>query len=275
MARIVLTLIVLSLLLTACGSDQSGNLSIATNNPAVTLTILATIALTNEPTSTLASAPTSAKVPATTMVTKENSTPREWEYLWLKGIPCFAPCWLGITPGQTTLDDAVYILKQSPFVKTESVKVEFNGVSWYWRQGGYAAHASYDSKLNDHIIKSMGGGYYTQFKLGEIIKIYGEPDYINAARTGGIPSIYFYWFSKGFSVGMDGNQFETPPVIDPDLLVGRTLGGPRFFSDRSLEEYTFDQNQDYDIKRFVPWQGYKDFYLYCRDRDKEQACKIH
>lgn len=260
MVRLVLILILLCLALAACDSSPTIN---------STATSFSTFAPTKQPLTTSPPVPT-----FTPLITKQTSTAPAWEYLWLQGNPCFAPCWLGITPGQTHLDDAVKILKQNSFVKTESVKVENDRISWSWREGYYEGQAIYDPKSKDHIIISMGAaGYEAQFKLGEIIKVYGEPEYTRASNTGGIPSIYFYWFLKGFSLGMNGNQFETPPVINPDLFLGKSTGGLRLFSERTIQKFTINAGPDFEINRFVPWQGYKDFSFYCRNRGQELACR--
>src|SRR5947209_4744604 len=47
--------------------------------------------------------------------------PPDWQYRWLKGIPCKPPCFEGITPGKTTAEEAVKLLQQNPmaaYVKT-------------------------------------------------------------------------------------------------------------------------------------------------------------
>src|SRR5690349_8873700 len=49
------------------------------------------------------------------------SVPAEVARHWLAGIPCAPPCWEGITPGQTTLPEALRILKANPAIDPTSV----------------------------------------------------------------------------------------------------------------------------------------------------------
>jgi hypothetical protein len=40
---------------------------------------------------------------------------------WLTGNPCAVPCWEGVTPGHTTVADAIKILNQNPGIIAGSV----------------------------------------------------------------------------------------------------------------------------------------------------------
>jgi DNA-binding beta-propeller fold protein YncE len=67
---------------------------------------------------------------------------------WLRGEPCAAPCWEGITPGVTTVGEALDLLKRSPLIDPESVFVaELTSnaapfvehyLSWRWIGNDYA-----------------------------------------------------------------------------------------------------------------------------------------
>ncbi|HYF63788.1 MAG TPA: NHL repeat-containing protein, partial [Herpetosiphonaceae bacterium] len=53
-------------------------------------------------------------------------TDQEWIELgrrWLRGEPCAAPCWEGVTPGVTTVGAALDLLKRSPLIDPASVGV--------------------------------------------------------------------------------------------------------------------------------------------------------
>ncbi|MBU0491270.1 MAG: hypothetical protein KKB13_05410 [Chloroflexi bacterium] len=75
--------------------------------------------------------------------------PADWPTRWLKGIPCRPPCWEGITPGQTTAEEAVEILSRSPVIARANATTlpvpnpEMGLVVWSWvgtedEQGGQA-----------------------------------------------------------------------------------------------------------------------------------------
>jgi hypothetical protein len=76
---------------------------------------------------------------------------RSWAELstrWLRGEPCVAPCWEGITPGVTTVGEALDLLKRSPLIDPESVFVAElvdlksshveHYLSWRWIGNDYA-----------------------------------------------------------------------------------------------------------------------------------------
>ncbi|HEY1014373.1 MAG TPA: NHL repeat-containing protein, partial [Herpetosiphonaceae bacterium] len=52
-------------------------------------------------------------------------TAAEWRELgrrWLRQDPCAAPCWEGVTPGETTVGEALETLKRSPLIAAESIE---------------------------------------------------------------------------------------------------------------------------------------------------------
>jgi hypothetical protein len=38
------------------------------------------------------------------------------------GLPCAPPCWQGIVPGETTAEEAMQILRASPYVKQDNIE---------------------------------------------------------------------------------------------------------------------------------------------------------
>ena len=53
---------------------------------------------------------------------------QNWWDTWFANASCQPPCWHNITPGVTTIDEAISILEKSPEIKITS-KSEF-GLSW-------------------------------------------------------------------------------------------------------------------------------------------------
>lgn len=64
---------------------------------------------------------------------------REQAAAWLRQDPCAAPCWEGVTPGATTVAEALAQLRQSPLIDPATVKV-------------YETTSSPDSRV-DHAIQ--------------------------------------------------------------------------------------------------------------------------
>ncbi len=268
-----------NLLLSACSTDQTGVTVIA---PAVVSVTPSAASQSAGPTNTTTSAAVkSSDIPSTTTLSAKviaptiTSTPslrQEWQYNWLKGIPCPPPCWEGITPGITTLDEAIKILKQNPQINLSSIeignpsKVDPRTGDFYWEFVNDTTNStgSYDAKISAHPVISIYPHYTAQIKLGEIIQSYGPPSYVRADATADIFSIYFVWLSQGFEIGTTAylSKGENIPKISAELSLGGKGGEPLFFGFKRLEELA--QMSSTDPKLYISWQGYKDFYFYCR-----------
>jgi hypothetical protein len=76
--------------------------------------------------------------------------PHGYAERWLQGIPCTPPCWEGVTPGQTTVRDAIRIWNDNPGIQPGSVVTEeyryvpdAGTIKWKWRDGSPGGAASY------------------------------------------------------------------------------------------------------------------------------------
>lgn len=199
--------------------------------------------------------------------------PADWPYRWLEGIPCRPPCWEGITPGQTTAEEAVEILRRSPIVATAEITTiplhsENGVVEWSWagtgRQGG---GADFYARIPPSPIYLVYPSYPVYFKLGDVIQAYGEPSHIIAKafhrpdKPGVDYDLRILYRPQGFILGVGGPKklvlsadtlFESLSFFAPDdeglQAMLKTLGGPS-----THPEW------------MVPWQGMKDYDYYCRD----------
>jgi hypothetical protein len=97
-----------------------------------------------------------------------------WTQAWLTSEPCHIPCWYGITPGGTTTEAALAILKTLPFIDQGSLHTSriAGEEEWRWRwlwpirgTGKFAQkedvviklHLDVDEEIPlDHIIASLG-----------------------------------------------------------------------------------------------------------------------
>lgn len=100
----------------------------------------------------------------------------------LTGEPCEAPCWRGITPGETNWSDAVTIVEDDPqLANIETVRddqSEARLINFTDTDGPQCCRViSEDGESVSAILTLLA----PQMTLGEVIEKYGEPDYF----TGG------------------------------------------------------------------------------------------
>lgn len=203
---------------------------------------------------------------------------QDWQHHWLEGIPCRPPCWEGITPGQTSFNDAVELLKKNPAttmvqISEGSDKKPF--ASWNWLNN--LSSANIQLNTNNGVIEARAGksGTITKissrlpasFKLGEIIRVYGEPSHVWATWEGNphagindIPAVYFYvhlvYLPQGFKVYFWDNY---KPVLSETSLFEE----PVFFMPE-IEGLTEAYSKQW-VKFLVPWGGFQTFNFYCRN----------
>ena len=203
-----------------------------------------------------------------------------WTHHWLQSnAPCRAPCWEGITPGQTELAQASTLLMhnaliQSTTIFTSPVAPDKSEIDWRWGNGTLGGRAFYNAQNPPHIIQFLQVNYPDTFSLQQVIGTYGDPSHIIAMQAGGFPGesrasqidqrIWVVYLDKGLLLGVDSHQGWD---IRPDL----PLSTPTFFTP-GIAHFTafFDQTSNHVL---VPWQGYHDFAFYCRAGSENSACR--
>ncbi len=213
--------------------------------------------------------PTPVATPTTPLPTKP-PPPEGWELGWLKGIPCRPPCWEGITPGQTTAAEAVEMLKNHPWVATtrKFSLGEDGAIAWKWvneQEGGEIGFWSQPPQ----VVFSIRPGFPRYFRFSEVIEAYGEPSHIIAMA---------YYGSD-----IDGIFYELEIVYRPQGFILKAIysGKPDLTLD-TLVSVTFFAPEDKlylaafsDPGRAVPWQGFKGYDFYCRNRDDDDRDACH
>lgn len=270
----------LILIFSACDSDSrslpasaatvsinSPTKSSTTSSTTSTSTVtLPTQVLTNPTTIQTSPAPT----PSTKITSQKPFPPVGWQNLWLKGQLCRPPCWEGITPGQTGLDEAVQLLNQSSIVAAINVhKIDpalnnrYGSLTFYWLEsyqgrpldkGGTIYYSlSSNTKPVYSIVLNL-----SPIRLSEVIKAYGEPSAVIAHPVYYYPknkfsySTYLVYLSQGFTIY--SREQVSKPVLETDM----TLDSLGFYAagDKSFFE---------GLPPLLPWQGFKDWLFYCRN----------
>lgn len=111
-----------------------------------------------------------------------NKTPQaitleDYKQLWFQGDPCALPCWEGITPKKTKLEEALYVLNQHPFI-TDLLHYDNGsiGFSLSVHDRGYSGFLDYQEEP-PYTIQAIRLNP-SSLTLGEIVAAYGEPSYV-------------------------------------------------------------------------------------------------
>ncbi len=269
--------VIICLIVQACGSDNQqilGSSSAPTTlQVANTATMSPTFSLTS-PITAVYSATSNTLSSPTTAKTASPLT-NGYQYRWLQGIPCSAPCWEGITPGKTSAQDALNLLNHNPLVATAKInepyseKSDITSVGWDWVAGDKSptdyivAGGSLDfhSTFTSQIIYQITPYYNTYYKLSDIIKKYGEPSNIRVdyrvLEHGPIYNIQVLFISDGISVS---NSWDKKPTINGDLTFNMlSFFEPNIQGFRNILQDATQENQ------LTRWKGFNTFNFYCRD----------
>lgn len=226
--------------------------------------------------------PTLSFSPAITPGTSKPVGPNDWQNRWLKGIPCRAPCFEGIIPGKTTATEALKLLQQNSLVANAKLNLHsassnsINSITWDWSflptdntpTGG---EMDINPKTPDQLINYIVPIFHSEYPLQEIIKAYGEPSHASASFTlnpnfsvsYGL-SIYYQDLGLSLSAGAISNKGEPNKLT----LTPQTTFGSIIFYEPDLTGKIVYTPVPQDPATLIPWQGYKDFYFYCRDTAK-------
>jgi hypothetical protein len=209
----------------------------------------------------------------------KSGAPEGWERRWLQGIPCRAPCWEGVTPGVTSVSEAVDSLRRSSVTYdvwiAPNVGLPTGEIIWTWSgtssmpvpysstpsphpNGGVAY---YDAEAEPHVVYAIQPEFPTAFTLGEVVGAYGEPSHV-MARAGLNPhgdgvwyGLSVVWMPQGFKLfprGLDGK---------PEAITAtQAFSGVMFYAP-GTDEAISGLNSDY----LAPWEGYQTFDYFCRD----------
>ena len=198
----------------------------------------------------------------------------DWSVDWVKGVPCRAPCFNGITPGMTGATDVLTKLQNVPYIANikDDVHSAGNGtISWDWKgslnqdNGGYI---EYFHRNNQSIVMLTTLIFPTSVSLGSVIQTYGQPsDLIVKADYDADGRKYYYigiiFRTVGIYLWADTYLPTNPfPEISPELPLIRA----EFFEPTEDGFNTMLQITGLDkqyAEYHVAWQGYGELSTYC------------
>lgn len=209
-------------------------------------------------------------IPNATIVsdkTPQAITLEDYKKRWFQGDSCPPPCWEGIIPQETTLEEALEVLNQHPFITkiTSSEprrlrfllivdKKEVNGSLTFQEEPPYT-------------VQQIDFALYS-LTLGEVIAAYGEPSYVLVStKATPLPDdpndggrafwIGVVYPELGFVAGGDGGFFGKSQKLDGMTFFGIPFELPL---DDRMKRIFGRMTDSYEL---IPWQGYQSFAFYC------------
>jgi hypothetical protein len=182
--------------------------------------------------------------------------PYNWWNSWLIKPICQPPCWQNIIPGETTLDEAVNILENSPDLTVIS-KSEYS-VSWVFNQNkdeGGTLGAPDDGVVGTIWIGSASD---KRLPVKTVVAFYNYPKYLKPddCREGMCTVLLIYPDQGMFlSVYVENTGNTTAPkfMVLPDTSVDRIyFFAPGIASFQELSFHNFDLLLDWNEYREYP-----------------------
>lgn len=175
----------------------------------------------------------------------------------LTGEPCTAPCWGGLTPGETNWEDAADLLEAADLLNFDLLaNPEGPERIIYWQSqqdNDCCEAATLDGETVTYIRLWLAPGV----TLGEMIEVHGEPAYLTGQRVGRTQAVVFLLFP----------QIST-------LLTVYVEGGPdgEIAAESDIVQVSYLSPQQYELLEtsnpLFLWDGYLAFRDYMsRDFD--------
>ncbi len=180
-------------------------------------------------------------------------TPSPWIDVILNDPDCAPPCWNGITPGVTTMDEAWAIMQAEPglsdlvYYGGETSYVDINWIFSNTNGWGTVYSSSTDYSTVYKICFYPARGPIPLFSLKEVIEYWGEPDVLDLHIRSGL--------------GYVANLYYPESGIDMDLFFIR---GPWYSNrievlpDNGIGLLCFSRPfpRDEDNSQWLDWEGY-------------------
>ncbi len=170
----------------------------------------------------------------------------------LSGEPCEAPCWNGITPGETTFRDAKILVEDdSRYSKVEEVTPEEETQERLFGFSDGEANVCCQIYSRDgDIVESMLFLLSPLMTLGEVVDKYGDPTYLTGEEVAEGQAIMFLLYPDvpivlyAFVEGTEGTLSADSEII-----------GLLYMTETEIQQII-------DSSRFYEWEGYQAFTAY-------------
>jgi len=185
------------------------------------------------------------------------------------GEPCLPPCWYGIHPGQTTLQEAIEIAKGLPFVDPASVIQNARDlperidqvVDWQYVGATRPTHGGV-LYVRQGTIARIRIFLPRKLKLADVLVTQGKPDLVavDVGMVGIGPMaeglgyyLYFFYSQRGVmlsSIGYplkEGQQYAT---LSPDITIEKA----EYFTPTDIVGYFVEKGVTEESAKSVAWR---------------------
>jgi hypothetical protein len=200
--------------------------------------------------------------------------PEWWQNRWLRGEPCSPPCWENIIPRKTTFKEAMDELGKIPFINSSSIRgsVMEGMIYWEWMNGEQGGEIFLGTGPSGDMVQFVRPFIFAPIRLQTVIEKFGEPSDVEAValgiREGQNSYIYIYtlrliYRSYGIIFGYLGNPRVKPTLSEETIIKSKNFYFP---NDDQFLQSRISPNL------MSPWQGFKSFDEYCKDRNMGMDC---
>lgn len=184
--------------------------------------------------------------------------------------PCLPPCWYGIYPGQTTLEEAIEIVKGLSFVDPDSVarstrsltRGNDEAVNWRYIGARDEIHGG-RMEARQGTVVWLWVSLPRKLKLADVLVTQGKPDLVDVVPNPEITIYHFRFFyerglvirgSRGYAGSKGGRERAT---LSPDIAINEA----EYFAPRDLVSYLIEmQGHSEEAAReiadfYQPWPG--------------------
>jgi hypothetical protein len=186
--------------------------------------------------------------------------------IFLGDTTCLPPCWYGLFPGKTTLEESQVILKSLPFVSSMSIEtIVLQGVTstrWSFMEGAVGNGILIFNK--EGRIQEIRLGT-TGLHLGMVTDAFGVPEAIWGDYFPGDVAHYdvsLYYLTLGITVTTHDRPSDVSEMGKERLTRELQVSQIRFYTPMLIEEFLTEienrspDNVSYILAHLQPWPGF-------------------
>lgn len=212
----------------------------------------------------------SPSAPPLPVAVVDTGTLPEWETRWLRGVPCWAPCWEGVAPG-TSASTAIAQWRQSEVIRDFSFeRTGYRPLGpgltsiFLWHTFDDGRGVAWSSPATD-LILGIDPGIQSCIAFTYVQEAFGDPTHV-VARTWEAGQAYYHVTLVYLPYGLDVEVLEAGPQT---LDVAHPLCvSPRFFEPGTRGFTAYYRGRP---PQLVAWQGLQGFAFYCRTERGERC----